>query len=243
MSVFRKLAFGILLIAGAAKVSTAADFIVISAPRHPAVTNPQGAFRSDDPQLVGRIVSFNGSAASFDGSYKACSRTTKTTAKISIGQLIRRIYPDRPNYGKHYVAHPRDFGLASLPSTLIVATTFRCVMPRGNHGEDWTGATLFPSGDGRWALSLIKDQLLVLKPALGPIRASFDCAKARSTVERTICSDRLLAGWDRSVTAAYDTGQGDLSEQRAWLAERDKCGSDKECLHESMSLRTSNLLH
>ena len=100
MSVFRKLALVVLLIAGAAKVSTAADFIVVSAPRHPAVTNPQGAFRSDDPQLVGRIVSFNGSAASFDGSYKACSRTTKTTAQISIGQLIRRIYPDRPNYSK-----------------------------------------------------------------------------------------------------------------------------------------------
>ncbi|RYF23947.1 MAG: hypothetical protein EOO77_01170 [Oxalobacteraceae bacterium] len=243
MRFFRKLILGILVTTGAAEASMAADFIVVSAPRHPAVTNPQGAFRPDDPQLVGRIVSFSGSTASFDGSYKACDQTTKTAVKTSIGQLIRRIYPDRLNYGKHYIARPQDFGLARSPSALTVATTFRCVVSRGNHGEDWTGATLFPLGDGRWALSLIKDQLLILKPALGPVRASFDCAKARSAVERTICSDRLLAGWDRSVTAAYDTGQGDLSEQRAWLAERNKCGSNKECLHESMSLRTSNLLH
>lgn len=243
MSVFHKLILGIVLTAGAATASASAEFVVVSAPRHPAVTNLQGAFRPDDPQLVGRIVSFDGSAASFDGDYKACDRVTKTVARASIGQVIRRIFPDRPNYGKHHVARPQDFGLVGTSSAPIVATIFRCVVPRGHHGEDWTGATLFPLGDGRWALSLIEDQLLILKPASGPIRASFDCAKARSAVERTICGDRVLAGWDRSVAAAYAIGQGDVTEQRAWLAERDRCGSDKACLHESMSLRANNLLH
>lgn len=221
----------------------AGQFVVVAAPRHPAVTNMQAAFRSDDPQLVGRLVAFDGPAASFDGNYKSCARTTSTTAKMTADHLFRRIFPDRVKYGKRYVARPSDFGLTITPSATVAATSFRCAVPRGNHGDDWTGATLFLIGKGRYALAIIQDHLLILKPAIGPIRASFGCAQAKSLVEQTMCGDRLLAGWDRSVAMAYEQGNGDQAGQRAWLAERDKCGADKACLHDSMSLRASNLLH
>lgn len=162
---------------------------------------------------------------------------------MAAGLLIRRIFPDRTAYGKRYVARPSDFGLAIKPAAMVAVTSFRCFVPHDHHGADWTGTRLFPLGDGRWALSLVKDHLLILKPVVGPIRASFDCAKALSVAERTICGDRLLAGWDRSVAAAYQQGNGDQAAQRAWLIERDKCRADKSCLHDSLSVRVNNLLH
>jgi uncharacterized protein YecT (DUF1311 family) len=219
------------------------QFVVVAAPREATITNTQGDFRPDDPQLVGRLVTFDGSSVTFDGDYKACAQATRTTTQMAIGQLIRLIFPDHPNYGKVHVARPAEFGLTTAPATIVGATRFRCAAPGVNHGADWTGATLFPVGGSRWALSLIKDHLLILEPATGPIRASFNCAKANTVAEQTICGDRLLAGWDRSVAAAYQDGGGDKADQRAWLAERDKCGADKACLHDSMSLRTLNLLH
>ena len=244
MSLTRQVVLVALLAAGSPVwAAPATSFEIVAAPRHPAVSNLQAAFRADDPQLVGRLVVFDGPAASFDGNYRLCARAARTTAKTAIGTLIRRIFPDRPNYGKRFVARPVDFGLTMPPTTVVTAIGFRCLQPQGNHGRDWTGAMLFSIGGGRWALSLVQDHLLILKPVAGPIRASFDCGKAQSEVDRTICGDRLLAGWDRSVAAAYDQGNGDLADQRRWLAERDKCGADKACLHDSLSLRTTNLLH
>ena len=231
---------GIALAAVPAVAAPTGRFVVVAAPRHPAVTNMQAAYRPDDPQLVGRLVSFTGSAASFDGDYLACPRTVSRTAATPVGRLIRRIFPDRPSYGRRFVARPADFGLAMAPATRVVATQFRCRSSGPGHGADWTGTVLFPIGPARWALSLVQDQLLILAPATGPIRASFDCGKAQSATERTICGDRLLAGWDRSVAEAFGQS-GDQAEQRAWLVERDRCGTDKACLHDTMSLRVLNL--
>jgi len=177
------------------------QFVVVHAPRHPTVSNMQAAYRPDDPRLINRIVTLQGATATFDGGAKDCGSAARTTSGIASGQLVRQIFPDRPNYGKT-TSRPVDFGLRLAPVTLVTVTRFRCSQPHGNHGPDWNGAALFPLSEGRWALSLIKDHLLILQPAAGPIRASFDRAKAGSVAERTICSDRLLAGWDRSVAEA-----------------------------------------
>jgi uncharacterized protein len=65
-------------------------------------------------------------------------------------------------------------------------------------------------------------------------RASFDCRKAATPVERAICADRDLAEADRQLSSAYRTtaagagaGHGRLAAaQRAWLARRDReCGA------------------
>ena len=66
--------------------------------------------------------------------------------------------------------------------------------------------------------------------ASGPVRASFDCAAARSYGEVTVCADAALAAKDRELAEAYK----DLSErglldarvreaQRRWRSERDAC--------------------
>ena len=124
----------------------------------------------------------------------------------------------------------------------MAVTRFHCGAPVGIHGGEWDRAALFPIGKDTYALYLVQDFLLILKPAPSRITASFDCAKAASPTERTICSDPVLAGWDRSVKRAYDDAGGDVGEQRAWIAERDKCGTNRDCLQGAMSLRVTNLV-
>ncbi len=67
---------------------------------------------------------------------------------------------------------------------------------------------------------------------------SFNCAKASTYVEKTICSDATLGKMDDALTENYnsmlatDLGDGGVSlkkEQRAWIAQRNKCTTDK-CL-------------
>lgn len=68
-----------------------------------------------------------------------------------------------------------------------------------------------------------------------PRPASFDCRRAQTVVERTICASAELASLDGHVGEAYRRAQralaGDarsrlVSEQRAWVAQREReCGS------------------
>jgi uncharacterized protein len=64
---------------------------------------------------------------------------------------------------------------------------------------------------------------------------SFDCAKARTAVEKLVCSDAGLSALDRKLAAAYAKGLSPSSQwtdrdtsasrsaQRAWLGERERC--------------------
>lgn len=214
------------------------QFIVVEARRDPGVTNAQAQYTN--PQLVNRIISFSASGVSFDAGASTCSHATETTTNLTVAKLFRQImYPrDKPGYPRF--ARPIDFGLKLSPQAIIPVTRFRCRSTVSQDGSDWSRSALFPIGKGTYALSLISDYLLILKPAPSRITASFNCAKATSPAERTICSDPVLAGWDRSVQLAYED-HGDTDEQRAWVVERDKCGTSKSCLHEAMGLRVMNL--
>jgi uncharacterized protein YecT (DUF1311 family) len=77
-------------------------------------------------------------------------------------------------------------------------------------------------------LARIKD---VIRPDWHAPAASFDCAKARSTVEHAICADAALARLDRQVAEAWQVAMRNAYEpveqakvrqkQRDWLARRD----------------------
>ena len=65
-------------------------------------------------------------------------------------------------------------------------------------------------------------------------KASFDCRKAATPVERAICADRDLAEADRQLSSAYKTTVAHAADarerlaaaQRAWIARRDRdCGA------------------
>src|SRR5262249_46768820 len=65
---------------------------------------------------------------------------------------------------------------------------------------------------------------------------SFDCAKARSSDERAICSDPRLSELDRLAAVAHGLARAKLGGQqvteraRELLSERRACGDNKLCI-------------
>ena len=89
-------------------------------------------------------------------------------------------------------------------------------------------------------------------PAITPAQTrteqpSFNCARAASPAEQAICHDAALAELDRSLTTTFAraraTGNAaDLVEQqRAWIRQRDACGANVACLHQTMAERLASL--
>ncbi len=75
---------------------------------------------------------------------------------------------------------------------------------------------------------------------------SYDCGKASTSTEHSICSSRDLWAMDRAMASLYfyfrensDTNRSRafLSSQRKWLQKRDSCGASIECLLERYSSR------
>ncbi len=73
--------------------------------------------------------------------------------------------------------------------------------------------------------------------------ASFDCAKAQSTIEKMICADAELSKLDESLAAAYVAAlkaSGDTAHirqrQKQWLKERNAC-DDAACVKNSIENR------
>ena len=82
-----------------------------------------------------------------------------------------------------------------------------------------------------------------------PLKASFDCAKATSVMEKAICSDAVLASRDLALATAYrsalknvaDTNELKVS-QREWLkATVRECGGDVSCLRSRYEQRLGAL--
>lgn len=81
---------------------------------------------------------------------------------------------------------------------------------------------------------------------------SFDCTRAATATEKTLCSDPVLGALDRRVSDHYlrlrDSAPRTLASsartaQRAWLRTRDACRSDVACLTDTMDTRARQLGH
>lgn len=84
----------------------------------------------------------------------------------------------------------------------------------------------------------------------GLVGPSFDCGKAASASERTICRSPELWARDRILSTAYLYFRGALpadefaniqQSQRAWLKRRESCGSDLNCTKRVYSGRLREL--
>lgn len=80
-----------------------------------------------------------------------------------------------------------------------------------------------------------------------PIKASFDCAKAGTRVEKLICSEAGVAELDVAVSQRYKSAMTMADDkafyrqdQRNWIKERNQCG-DIQCLVESHHDRIEQL--
>lgn len=77
--------------------------------------------------------------------------------------------------------------------------------------------------------------------------ASFDCAKATTSIEKMICADGPLSKLDTQLGEVYTSALGRASdpaalrqEQRAWLKERNRC-KDTACLIDQYQRRLDEL--
>jgi uncharacterized protein len=118
------------------------------------------------------------------------------------------------------------------PGGRAALVTDRCELTLTRTKDDRLLATMPEGSCFGWAshrrLAFVREGVTVHQ------KASFDCAKAATAVERAICADRDLAEADRQLSSAYKTTVARAGEdrerlasgQRAWLARRDRdCGT------------------
>ena len=83
--------------------------------------------------------------------------------------------------------------------------------------------------------------------AAGP---SFSCADQLAPAEAVICSDDALAALDRTLAVAYSrmldsfpAGEKNtlVAVQKAWIARRDACRTDKTCIRSAYEARIAQL--
>jgi uncharacterized protein len=88
------------------------------------------------------------------------------------------------------------------------------------------------------------------KPTVAAGAPSFDCARAGTPTEGAICGSDSLATLDQQIADSFLRAQAAMTaadqdrlrlEQRSWLGQRNACGADVDCLHQSMSGRLVEL--
>lgn len=91
---------------------------------------------------------------------------------------------------------------------------------------------------------------LVMGTSTAVQAASFDCAKATSSVEQAICNNAELSRLDTILHDNYQSALANLpvdqadalrSSQRDWLKQRNVCGSQEACLNQLMNQRATQL--
>lgn len=209
---------------------------------------PHWQYFPDDPRLLGRELVLDDSSISLNDDSRPCEApVSKALPSSTLQQFIGQKFPRPESFDT--LTHPTlaDFGL-KLPDAAVLPTTIRCTPD----ASPWNGA---------WWIQLSPDRILtnydnsgyvlVLQRQTGsePITPSFSCSKAHSNIEHTICSSAALAGYDRSVTAAYhrametsDDKPALKQEQIDWMKSRSSCASDAACLEKSMRERVDQLM-
>ena len=78
--------------------------------------------------------------------------------------------------------------------------------------------------------------------------ASFDCSKASSPFEKTICGNSTLSSLDDQLAAAYKIAKANSSnpdqlwaEEVAWIKNARTCGADAVCIQQSYKARIATL--
>jgi uncharacterized protein YecT (DUF1311 family) len=119
-----------------------------------------------------------------------------------------------------------------LPGGGAQLVTDRCELTLAHTKDDRLLATMPEGSCFGWSshrsLVFVREDVTVHE------KASFDCRRAATPVERAVCANRDLAEADRQLASAYKTtaaraGDGRerlASAQRAWLSRRDRdCGT------------------
>lgn len=206
----------------------------------------------NDPALKGRLLRISSerliSDISFDDSItclKAKSMSITAAALIKNSMGWRGVDPQIPT--------PKDYGLPLAANAPV--EVLRLMGKEGlwcdELGRDGgiMGAWIIVLPGGGLAMRWYDESILILnrQPANAKPTASFNCSKAATPVEKTICGSVDLASFDLSIMESYTDAlmfykKGDDPEglkrlkaaQREWLKKRNACGTNAACLKKSM---------
>ena len=207
--------------------------------------------RPEQPALVGRTLLISADEVKFEGDKAVqCKQSRWRPRRATWGYLFAKGFPRPPVGGRSPTPTPDDFDVKVNRTQQVTAYSV-CPQPGPDANRFPMDSWVALQGPDRLALHLDAQVLLLLhrRPTGAKPTASFDCAKAESLTEKTICGSLDLASWDRSVALAFRQALARHPEkekdirgnQQAWLRERDGCGGNAACIDEHLWRRVDEL--
>ena len=211
---------------------------------------PHWRYEPGDPRLVGRALTIGAHGElSFDFGKSPCQAVdwlARPPAKLST--IVGKTFPRPPGGDLPRLPALDDFGL-KLDDRPVVALDANCA---GTPPARWNRAWFASLGADRMVVAYDGDLLLVLTKVerAAPPVASFACSAARTPTEKAICGSRALAGYDRSLAAAWRRGLQRHDDDKAafektqhdWLLTRNACGADAACISDRLQERLDVLM-
>ncbi|MBP2168771.1 uncharacterized protein YecT (DUF1311 family) [Erwinia toletana] len=206
-------------------------------------------YQRNDDRLVGRFIQFsdNGITSGYPF-FIDCQQPAYSISNQSVEDFIGK------TVGAGNSASAEDYDLKDIADHNIKLIDVQCKTGyfAGGDGVPTSVAMISPTEIlMNWADGTVLQLQAVQKENIKP---SFNCEKASTPAEKTICSNYQLAAWDTSVNHSYQTtrkmakeiGGNDIlkqieGSQKIWLKSRDTCTSDQQCLQQSMSDRLETL--
>lgn len=210
---------------------------------------PHWLYVPDDPRLLGRQLDIGSGGIRFDDDSRPCLKPATTALRAdTLQHFIGARYPRPAAFGTPVRPTLMDFGL-KLADAPVKPLQVACTPD----DAPWSRAWFVALSDDRLLTNYDNNGYVLVLRRRGtrdPVQASFACAKARGATEQAICASATLAGYDRSVAAAYrfalqrasDEAAAIRQEQRDWIAARNACGDDADCLGKSMRERIEQLM-
>lgn len=208
-------------------------------------------YQLNDPRLLGRVITISTKSIENNLPEKdVCTAPTLSIERSTLNQFIgKSMGGDKSISAKNYSLKENGQAEVSL---------FKIACHSGSFGpsDNGVGSSFAALNPQKMLVNWYDGSLLQLErlPKAPKPAASFDCAKSKSIVEKTICSDFNLSAYDKSVSQAWllakkqatDVGDKKLaaslnSTQKSWLLQRDKCRDDKDCLADTMQKRIDAL--
>lgn len=209
-------------------------------------------YQYNDPILRGRLVWISTDKLIMGTPYEeSCNSATVASIWITPGKLIKDSMAGRGFDPQTPTTKDYDLPLApNLPiEVLRISCNGRLFHPSLGHLDGINGVWIIAMPDGKLAMRYYGETILMLSrlPANAEPKASFDCAKAITPIEKTICGSIELASFDFSIAESYKQNIKGFTEgkdplavrrvkaaQKAWLKKRNACGTNTGCLKKSM---------
>lgn len=216
------------------------------------------------PKYHGRIFTLTPKRLSINTDDEICDKPEISIRKSTAAEIIAKSMSTRFPDPSHPTPHDMRLPLADDAPVevlyLLCKNKFRSKDRGMQTDADLNNVVWFINlGNKQLAMSWYEQTILILTPVPEntiPV-ASFNCTKAGTIVEKTLCDSVGLAAYDQSLAQTYRLVMtyyrskpntkatiADLKKsQKEWLVQRDKCGTNVACLEKIMDIRVGDLIY